>query len=570
MRLLGLDTPALVLTLLVACGTILWVYLQKRPPTRVVVPSLALWDAVAPERERAVAPWRRAPQLWSLLLALAIALALISALADPARSRRGPAQSVLLAIDHSASMAANDVAPSRLAEAKRQARARLATLPSDVLVSVIAVAASAVPLTPQTTDRATLLRAIDGISESDDLGDLLPLSELALDLSRRLTSAQLILFSDGNLAHREEARRALDSRPGLAVDHVVVGQSARNVGFSGFALRRYPLDPTHQEALLSLTNFGPRREPLTLRVFAAGGLLSDEALTLEPGQTIARTLRDLPSSGARLTAELRLEDGADALATDDRASAALPARPRTRVLAVSRDDRYLTAALLLDESLSVRELDPAAYESADDFDVVVFDGVLPSTPVKVAALYLGPRGEGAHPLPLGATIERPFFARVEKRHPLLRGLALADVNVARAALLAPQVGDVVVAEGEPTNGTRVPLLVEGARNGVPFVTLAFDLRESDLPLRAAFPLLVLRALDRLAHPDSQAAAVAESRVASESAVAPQRDVLGKHEAPPPAAGFVVGASERWWPILLGLAIALYTLEWLSFQRRWTR
>ncbi|MEY4514638.1 MAG: hypothetical protein RLZZ450_6760 [Pseudomonadota bacterium] len=568
MRLLGLDTPALVLTLLVACGLVLWLYLQKRPPTRVVVPSLLLWESLAPDLERAVAPWRRTPEASSLLLALAIALALIAALADPLRSATGPARSVLIAIDHSASMAARDVAPSRLAEAKRQARARLDTLPADATIAVVAVEVGAVPLTSFTTDRAVLLRAIDGIRDGNSVGDLLPLSELALDLSRPRPGAELVLFSDGNLEHGDQARRALDAEPALSAQHVLVGQSARNVGFSGFSLRRYPLDPTHQECLVSLTNFGAQRERLSLRVFAAGGLLSEESFALEPGQTVARTLRDLPSSGARLTAKLTLHAGPDTLASDDLASAALPPRPRTRVLAVSRDDRYLTAALLLDESLTVRELDPAAYESADGFDVVVFDGVLPSAPVNVAALYLGPHGQGAHPLPLGTAVERPFFERVDKRNALLSGLALTDVNVARAALLLPRPGDLVLAEGELKSGTRVPLLVEGKRNGTPFLTLAFDPRESDLPLRAAFPLFLLRALDHLAHPDGARAALAEGVVASEGAIAPHPDVLGKRESSR-AAVAKVGASQRWWPILLALAIGLLTLEWFTFQRRWT-
>jgi hypothetical protein len=557
-----------VLTLLVVCGTILWLYLQRRPPTRAVVPTLALWDALVPEPQRAVAPWRRRLQAPSLLLALAIALALISALADPVPSARGPTRNVMIAIDRSASMAARDVTPSRLAEAKRRARAFLDTLPADSRVALIAVDRGAVPLTSFTSERAVLLRALDGLRESDDVGDLLPLSELARDLSRPLPSAELVLFSDGDLEHGDQAEEALNAQPNLTVEHVLIGHSTRNVGITSFALRRYPLDPTHQESLLALTNFGDQREPLTVRVFAAGGLLSEESLTLEPRQQIVRTLHDLPSSGARLTAELRLEAGPDALASDDRASAALPPRARTRVLAVSRDDRYLTAALLLDESLDVHELDPAAYERADGFDVVVFDGVLPATPVQIAALYLGPRGHGAHPLALGATVERPFFDRVDKHHPLLRGLALSDVNVARASMLKPQPGDRVLAEGALVRGARAPLIVEGARGGVPFLTLAFDLRESDLPLRAAFPLFVLRALDRLAHPDDLATTIVESPLSSEGAIAPRRDVLGAHKVPPRVHD-TARWSPRWWTLLLGLAVVMLALEWFSFQRRWT-
>jgi len=570
MRLLGLDALTLALTLLGACGTILWLYLQRRPPTRAVVPALALWEALLPHAERSLAPRRRALEAPPFWLALAIALALIFALADPVPSAGAPGHNVLIAIDRSASMAAHDVTPSRLGAAKASARAWLEALPLGDNVALVAVDRGAVALTSFTPERARVLRALDAITPSGEAGDLLPTSALAIDLLAPLPSAQLVLFSDGNLEHLDQARRALANHAEIQVRHVPIGHSARNVAITRFALRRYPLDATHQECLLVLCNFGDQREPLTLRVSAAGGLLYEESITLEPGQSLSRTLADLPSGGARLTAQLTLAGGADALTGDDRATVALPARPRTRVLAVSRDDRYLDAALLLDDSLEVSTLDPAAYDGTAGFDVVIFDGVLPKTPVDVAALYLGPLGDGLLPLARGALVERPFFERVDKQHPLLRELALGDVNVARAVTLKLEPGDLAIAESPAQRGARVPLIVEGTRAGLPFLALAFDLRESDLPLRAAFPLFVLRALDRLASRGALGASVSVTQGPhSAGAIAPRADVFG----PKPPGGLVPSVEARqgqpWWRLLIGLALGLLLVEWLTFQRRWT-
>jgi len=69
-------------------------------------------------------------------------------------------------------------------------------------------------------------------------------------------------------------------------------------------------------------------------------------------------------------------------------------------------------------------------------------------------------------------------------------LALEAVNVAHAHKLLPQAGDKVVGASDAG-----PLLVAGARGGYKFVALGFDVRESDLPLRVAWPLLLVNAIN---------------------------------------------------------------------------
>ena len=72
----------------------------------------------------------------------------------------------------------------------------------------------------------------------------------------------------------------------------------------------------------------------------------------------------------------------------DHAYARLPERRRQRVLLVSEGNRYLEAALLLDEYLSVDEIAPSKYVDALGYDVVIFDRFLPPAAPRAAAFYV--------------------------------------------------------------------------------------------------------------------------------------------------------------------------------------
>ncbi|MDB4986938.1 MAG: hypothetical protein JWN04_2116 [Myxococcaceae bacterium] len=565
MRLSGLDASALALALLAVTGVLLLLYLQGRPARRVSVPSLALWQDIGDEGSRARAMLSRRELVRSFLLALAIASALVLALGQLESGGPEAARNVVLALDCSASMAARDVVPSRLERAKSLARQRVQELAEHDHAWVVALAGAAVPVTSQTSDKAVLLQAIDRLSVRDETSDLTVAAELALDLLAPFARGELWLFSDGAMEGREAARRIFATAPKLETHYERVGESARNVALTQLAVRPYLLDRTHQEVLISLENSGARAEPLTLQIESAHTLLHEEQLTLEGGRAITRVLSDLPASAELLSARISLAGGVDASPQDDRVELRIPAQRRTRVLAVSAGNRYLEAALLLDDTLDVRELAPADYRDSEGFDVVIFDGVLPSEPPHGPALYLGASdGRGAFPLPRRGELVRPFFDHVAASHPLVRGLALGDVNVARAVRLELLRGDVAVA----ATAGGAPLLVEGTRVGKPFVALAFELRDSDLPLRAAFPLLFLRALSRLRDPLATGSPVRSARGATDSAIAPRADLLAPSSRPT-AATSSGGRLVRWSPVLLLLALLLLTFEWLSFHRGWT-
>ena len=195
----------------------------------------------------------------------------------------------------------------------------------------------------------------------------------------------------------------------------------------------------------------------------------------------------------------------DELPADDKAYALLPERRRAKVLVVTPGNTYLEAALLLDEYLDVTMVSPLDYATKYEHsttvtkpEVIIFDTVTPVDPPQAHAIYLDPRGPGS-PVKVDVELKSPGFDKIERKHPIVRWTALDDVNIARGHKLVPEIGDKVVGASEGVN----PILVAGQRGGFKFVAVGFDPRDSDLPLRVAWPLLLLNSINLFTDEDAQ-------------------------------------------------------------------
>jgi Ca-activated chloride channel family protein len=112
--------------------------------------------------------------------------------------------SVILAIDVSKSMRADDVKPTRLAAAQEAARAFMAKVPDGFRVGVVAFGDSATLVVAPTTDRSQVRDAIDGLELANGtgtvIGDGLAAANDAIATDRQEHGSQpaaVVLLSDG-------------------------------------------------------------------------------------------------------------------------------------------------------------------------------------------------------------------------------------------------------------------------------------------------------------------------------------------------------------------------------------
>lgn len=489
-----------VLTVLGAVGAVVvGLYLLKLRRRQVAVPFVRLWDQVLAD-ERTTRLFSQLKRLLSLLLALLLVALLAGALGDPRwKGASAEGRSIVVLVDASASMQATDVRPSRLAKAKDEVRTLIDGLGPNDRVLIARMEAHTTPVSPMTDDTAVLREALDSVEPTEVAASLAAGLRFALDVLRDQPHPEVVVVSDGHLgpARDGEGEVALGA---VALRYVKVGRGRRNVGITAFSVRRYPLDKSRSEVLVELRNAGDRDESIELSLLGDGQAIDVQQLQLQKGERIARFFQDISGADRTLEARITLAGGAhDDLPADDRAYARLPERRRARVLCVSRGNLYLQAALLLDEYLDVTEIAPEAYPPAGRHDVIIFDDFVPSTLPDASAIYLHPQpaAGGVGPLEITGAITRPLFEQIDRRHPLTRWTALRDVNVADSLAVRLAPGDKAVA-----GDARGPLIVAGTRGGRKFVALTFDVRHSDLPLRVAWPLVLLNAIDWFVEEDA--------------------------------------------------------------------
>jgi hypothetical protein len=347
------------------------------------------------------------------------------------------------------------------------------------------------------SDVTELEPAIDALGATDTRADLERGLSFAVDSLRGLPKAEIVVVSDGVLGDLSEVAKHVDLGS-ATLRFIPIGKSGKNVAISEFSVRRYPLDKSRSEVMLEIANTNDKPVQVELTLLGDGTIIDVSRLALGPNERLPRFYQDLAGANHTLEAKLRLADGsADDLPADDHAYALMPERRRARVLLVSRGNTYLEAALLLDEYLDVTTVAPGKPIPTEHFDVAILDSAADALPDSVAAaLYLNPPEQGS-PLKFGRELKDFGFDTWDKKSPILRFLALGDVQVATGHALVPTQTDHVLGASD-----QGPILVSGSRAGHQFVVLGFDPRNSDLVLRVAWPLFVLNSINAFVEEDT--------------------------------------------------------------------
>ncbi|MEA2672902.1 MAG: hypothetical protein QOI92_94, partial [Chloroflexota bacterium] len=464
---------------------VLAMYLLKLRRDERVVPSTLLWQRLLTDVE-ANAPWQRLRR--SLLLVLQLLLVLLLALlaARPFLERpAGLAGDVVVVIDTSASMAADDVPPSRLAEAKSKVLDALHDLPANGTVSVIAAGRTARVVVNGTTDLGRVRAAIDGITVSPATGDLGDALNLANALAARAGDADILVATDA----------ALSIKPTTHVDHEVrviqVGRERRNQAIVALAVRPAPSGVT-RSVFVSIANLDIEPAQRRLELYADGVLIEARDLqTLDPQTRTQVVIDDVPRGAAVIEVRLvPLASGgaADALGLDDRAWAVVPPDRLRRVLVVGDGDPYLETALSYLPNTELYGVTPAKYgpdTHPELFDLIIFEGTLPATLPRTAVLAVAPTASSD----LGdvtGTLTDPAIGTTSPDEPILKYVDLSSVHVGKASKLVLPTWARSVIRGPAGS----PLLYVGQLDGREAAVLSFLPRDSDLPLQVAFPLLI--------------------------------------------------------------------------------
>ena len=466
---------------------ILLLYMLRLRRRELLISSTFLWRQVVQDTE-ANTPWQRLRRNLLLFLQLLILLLLALALARPFISVPTiSAGKIALLIDASASMNALDVAgQSRFAAAIQQARQIVNSMNPQDSIALIRVAEAAEPLTGYSADKNELRRALDSMRPSQGRGDWDTALTLAAAGAAGAENFSIVIISDGGIGEAV----SLPSNIPQPI-YVPVGESGNNIAITALATRALAGQPP--QLFAQVTNYGEAPADISLvirlddvlRLSRSGRVPPRSQLPIPFAEPISQ---DFETLSATLTFDSPVDDF---LALDNRAWTVRSALNTRRVYYVSA-----TGNLFLEQALrslpgvqTFRGSPENRALPAADFDLYVFDGWLPNelpaadllliNPPNATPLFgLGAGHEASDEIAIADT-ESPITAFVDVDEMSLLAYRAVDAEWAQPLLLAP----------------GAPVMLAGELNAQQIVIMPFDLRDSNLPLLIAFPLLMANTLD---------------------------------------------------------------------------
>lgn len=470
---------------------ILLLYMLKLRRKQVQVSSTFLWVQLLREQQ-ANAPWQKLKRNLLLILQLLILAALVIAYARPAVQIPTVASgSVIVLLDASASMNAVDVSPSRFEEARRSVQSLIDGLSSASSMTLILVADTPQTLIAAETDKTLLRQALSNASPTHGRADWQSAFALAGGAARgNQGNATIVVVSDGGLPQ--------DALPAVPADvrYILVGTADDNLAISALALRPAQDGP---QLFVEVSNYADAERTVLLSIYANDDLLDARQLQLQAGASESFTLDGLSKSSSIYKAQLSSTDGSndlDSLALDDTAFAVYESAASRRVLLVSHGNLFLEQLLASLPGLQPFRALPAEDGSLqipnDPFDLYIFDGQIPSELPQANLLFINP---STTPFFNVGTVHTEFKNVRVNDGPLTRFVDWSTVHIleAKTAQTPPWADTLIESDAGP-------LVFAGETDGNRIAAVTFDLRQSDLPLQVAYPILFSNLINYLAPP----------------------------------------------------------------------
>ncbi|MBM4422533.1 MAG: VWA domain-containing protein [Chloroflexi bacterium] len=477
-------TP-LFLSLSALAAPIIILYMLKLRRRETEVSSVMLWRMVLRDRE-ANAPWQRLRRNILLLLQLLLLALLVVALARPFLPVPVVASGqITVLLDASASMNAADVQPSRFEEAKKIARGLANDLSDESLMTLILVSEQPGVIASASGDKRELIAAIDSAKPSVGIANWEAAFALAAGANGSVANSTTVLISDGGLPEKS---------PPLTgeVRYVPIGTESANLAVSALSIRPGPGGP---QVFASVTNYGEAEAKTILTLNLDGELFNAQQLTVSPGKT-SNVILTAYEGVVRAEAVLSPPAGVtttDYLPADDRGFAVYNPPQSGRVLFLSNQgNRYIEQLLAAFPGIEPYRAPVDSPLPSDPFDLYVYDGAISSElPAKELLIFNPPPnalfnidGEFAPALASAVT--------TAEDDPLLQFVDLSNVHILKAvdAQTPAWARALASIEGKP-------LIFYGTLERRRIVVFTFDLRDSDLPLQIAYPILMSNLIEWL-------------------------------------------------------------------------
>lgn len=489
---------------------IVLLYMLKRTYIDTEISSHLLWNRALKEQE-ANRPWQKLRRSLLLLLQLLAAALLVLALMNPGIWRTaGVNGHFVIVLDRSASMtglvnpgSGSGAQPSEASkfEAAQSAAVQWLEEKTDGGAEVTIIATGREPQIVLLHERSRdkLEKAIKELTptfgETDGAAAVSMADALLRDHNRAGSQGSIVLVTDGSWPDAPSAGELSIQSPVEIVK--VSGAEKGNLAVAAFGIKAYPSQPGQVTAVVTLRNDGDKAAMMRAGIYAGlgGQQIGEVSANVEPGAWESVTIGSLPEAEVY---KAQLEGAADSYAADNTLYRFSASSKTSTALLVTKGNLFLDKALQL-AGIETIAVDPASFApqqgTKDAVDWIVIDSIPEqelSAPEWKELIAGKPvwrmAGASASTAQQGSIVE-PQPNRVDMmEHPVTQFLSFEDTHIAKLVVTdAVNWGEPIVKYG------GYPAILAGKEGGKPMLLFAFDLHDSDLPLRPEFPILAAQA-----------------------------------------------------------------------------
>lgn len=459
-------------------------YILKKQHEDMNISSTLLWQQVFRDLQ-ATRPWQRLrTQLLLILQVLALILFALS-LARPISFSGQGGISYIAIVDTSARMQAVDVRPSRMEAARTALLDLIRRMKTGDVLTIVLADQQPFVLAGPSDDKALLAGYVNEIQPSNgktDLGSAVQLAQTLLQDQGR-DGGQIHVFSDKALSGADSHEELFfhvfaGNGENAAVTHVGYNVSDRNI-----------------TALSRVANYGTGRN-VTLELKVDGSLHNVKEVSLPADEEISVYWPDIPASAREVVVSISEEDD---LLLDNTGMAAISDEHKVKVLLTTERNVFLERAVSLRGDIELLKANPGEAPESSDFHLYIYDGGLPALlPETGHIIAFSPAAhEDIGLIAEGEIQPSGVIINPQIQYPsLMQYVEPEGYQIANAVRVNVPEGFTVLLQDRAGS----PLLIAGERDGRRMALFSFSLHDSNLPLKADFPILIQNLLNWLVPP----------------------------------------------------------------------
>ncbi len=445
-----------------AVPVIIAMYLLKEKYREETVSSLFLWEKALAQSD-AHRPWQKLRKNILMFLQILGAVLFAIALANPFLVNGKKIDNVILVLDQSLSMQAEENGISRFEQAKREMTTLVNQSAPETAFSLITLGKNPEIVLSAAQEKGVVLNALSSIEVTSGGVDLDGCLSL-IEMREKESGGNVYIFTDTTYEYGTDRFQV-----------VPFGSGGENCALTLLSYH----GGDRETVMVKAANYGKEAAERTLTIFGDNAALDYRDITLQPGEAKDFYFEGNFSGVTYLKASLT---PGDMLKADDEAFYSMKKGERKRILLVTEQNIFLDKILSLLDTVEVYRQKEAM--EAEGYALYIYDGVLPDKmPADGHILLLNPPA-GNPFIETGETVE---ISTVQKDSAswLLQSAGGLDFAVAKAVkMIAPSWADTILFSGE------TPLVLAGETGKQKVMAFGFDLHDSDLPLKKEFPILI--------------------------------------------------------------------------------